>query len=153
MFSVYSRLLWPIAPREPSSSTRHWPAPDTSWSTSRLLSISMLIFIVPFRSLAWRPPFSKAYRGVDLQITIDRHACQKMEIKHSRTRPYTPRTNGKAERGLRRGRELRSASPAAPNCRYRFTHLAAVFALTQNRAAADPSLMPSQSPCGPDALD
>ena len=27
-----------------------------------------------------------------------RHACQKMAIKHSRTRPYTPRTNGKAER-------------------------------------------------------
>ena len=27
-----------------------------------------------------------------------RHAGQKMAIKHSRTRPYTPRTNGKAER-------------------------------------------------------
>jgi len=27
-----------------------------------------------------------------------RHACQQMAIKHSRTRPYTPRTNGKAER-------------------------------------------------------
>jgi len=27
-----------------------------------------------------------------------RHACQNMAIKHSRTRPYTPRTNGKAER-------------------------------------------------------
>jgi transposase InsO family protein len=27
-----------------------------------------------------------------------RHACQQMTIKHSRTRPYTPRTNGKAER-------------------------------------------------------
>jgi transposase InsO family protein len=27
-----------------------------------------------------------------------RHACQQMQIKHSRTRPYTPRTNGKAER-------------------------------------------------------
>jgi transposase InsO family protein len=27
-----------------------------------------------------------------------RHACQKMAIKHSRTKPYTPRTNGKAER-------------------------------------------------------
>lgn len=27
-----------------------------------------------------------------------RLACQKMAIKHSRTRPYTPRTNGKAER-------------------------------------------------------
>src|SRR5208282_1417864 len=27
-----------------------------------------------------------------------RHACQRMAIRHSRTRPYTPRTNGKAER-------------------------------------------------------
>ena len=27
-----------------------------------------------------------------------RHACRQMAIKHSRTRPYTPRTNGKAER-------------------------------------------------------
>jgi transposase InsO family protein len=27
-----------------------------------------------------------------------RKACQQMAIKHSRTRPYTPRTNGKAER-------------------------------------------------------
>lgn len=27
-----------------------------------------------------------------------RHACQQMDIKHKRTRPYTPRTNGKAER-------------------------------------------------------
>jgi transposase InsO family protein len=27
-----------------------------------------------------------------------RQACQQMDIKHSRTRPYTPRTNGKAER-------------------------------------------------------
>jgi transposase InsO family protein len=27
-----------------------------------------------------------------------RQACQQMDIKHNRTRPYTPRTNGKAER-------------------------------------------------------
>jgi transposase InsO family protein len=27
-----------------------------------------------------------------------RHACQQMQLKHRRTRPYTPRTNGKAER-------------------------------------------------------
>jgi transposase InsO family protein len=27
-----------------------------------------------------------------------RQACQRLAIKHSRTRPYTPRTNGKAER-------------------------------------------------------
>jgi transposase InsO family protein len=27
-----------------------------------------------------------------------RHACRQMQLKHLRTRPYTPRTNGKAER-------------------------------------------------------
>ena len=27
-----------------------------------------------------------------------RHACKQMQLHHSRTRPYTPRTNGKAER-------------------------------------------------------
>jgi transposase InsO family protein len=27
-----------------------------------------------------------------------RHACQQMQLNHRRTRPYTPRTNGKAER-------------------------------------------------------
>ena len=27
-----------------------------------------------------------------------RQACQRMQLKHHRTRPYTPRTNGKAER-------------------------------------------------------
>ena len=27
-----------------------------------------------------------------------REACQKARVKHKRTRPYTPRTNGKAER-------------------------------------------------------
>ena len=27
-----------------------------------------------------------------------RSACEQMQLKHRRTRPYTPRTNGKAER-------------------------------------------------------
>jgi len=36
--------------------------------------------------------------GSSYRSTRFRHACQQMAIKHSRTRPYTPRTNGKAER-------------------------------------------------------
>lgn len=36
--------------------------------------------------------------GSSYRSTQFRHACQQMAIKHSRTRPYTPRTNGKAER-------------------------------------------------------
>jgi transposase InsO family protein len=34
----------------------------------------------PFRSRAWR------------------HLCRSMNVRHIRTRPYTPRTNGKVER-------------------------------------------------------
>jgi transposase InsO family protein len=34
-----------------------------------------------------------SYRSAQFRL-----ACQKMQIKHRRTRPYTPRTNGKAER-------------------------------------------------------
>jgi transposase InsO family protein len=36
--------------------------------------------------------------GSCYRSTQFRHACQTMAIKHRRTRPYTPRTNGKAER-------------------------------------------------------
>jgi transposase InsO family protein len=36
--------------------------------------------------------------GSSYRSTPFRRACQQMAIKHSRTRPYTPRTNGKAER-------------------------------------------------------
>ena len=36
--------------------------------------------------------------GSSYRSHLFRHACQQMAIKHSRTRPYTPRTNGKAER-------------------------------------------------------
>jgi transposase InsO family protein len=30
-----------------------------------------------------------------------RKACQRMALRHHRTRPYTPRTNGKAERFIK----------------------------------------------------
>ena len=36
--------------------------------------------------------------GSSYRSTQFRHACQHMQLKHRRTRPYTPRTNGKAER-------------------------------------------------------
>jgi transposase InsO family protein len=36
--------------------------------------------------------------GSSYRSTLFRHACQQMAIQHRRTRPYTPRTNGKAER-------------------------------------------------------
>jgi transposase InsO family protein len=36
--------------------------------------------------------------GSSYRSALFRLACQKMQLKHRRTRPYTPRTNGKAER-------------------------------------------------------
>jgi len=36
--------------------------------------------------------------GSSYRSTRFRQACQQMQLKHRRTRPYTPRTNGKAER-------------------------------------------------------
>jgi transposase InsO family protein len=36
--------------------------------------------------------------GSSYRSTLFRSACQKLQIKHRRTKPYTPRTNGKAER-------------------------------------------------------
>ena len=36
--------------------------------------------------------------GSSYRSRLFRHACLQMHIKHHRTRPYTPRTNGKAER-------------------------------------------------------
>jgi transposase InsO family protein len=36
--------------------------------------------------------------GSSYRSTHFRQACQQMQLRHSRTRPYTPRTNGKAER-------------------------------------------------------
>src|SRR5262249_14221546 len=36
--------------------------------------------------------------GSPYMSTAFRHACQQLGIRHLRTKPYTPRTNGKAER-------------------------------------------------------
>ena len=36
-----------------------------------------------------------------LQIHVFAKACQRRKLKHLRTKPYTPRTNGKAERFIR----------------------------------------------------
>ena len=50
-----------------------------------------------------------AYRSHDW-----RHACDALALRHLRTRPYTPRTNGKAERFIQTGlREWAYARPYA----------------------------------------
>ena len=36
--------------------------------------------------------------GSSYRLQQFRQACQRMQLKHRRTRPYTPRTNGKSER-------------------------------------------------------
>ena len=45
-----------------------------------------------------------------------RHACAAAGLRHLRTRPYTPRTNGKAERFLQTVmRECAYADPSRPH--------------------------------------
>ena len=77
---------------------------------------------VPFleRAVAWF-----ARRGVSVERVMTdngsayrshrwRHACGALELRHIRTRPYTPRTNGKAERFIQTSlREWAYARPFA----------------------------------------
>jgi transposase InsO family protein len=85
---------------------------------------------VPFleRAVAWF-----AHRGVTVERVMTdngsayrshdwRHACGGLALRHLRTRPYTPRTNGKAERFIQTS--LREWAYARP------------FATSQERAAA-----------------
>jgi transposase InsO family protein len=52
-----------------------------------------------------------------------RHACQQMAIKHSRTRPYTPRTNGKAERFIQTALREWAYAKHWPDSKQRDAHL------------------------------
>jgi transposase InsO family protein len=52
-----------------------------------------------------------------------RHACQQMAIKHHRTRPYTPRTNGKAERFIQTALREWARAKLWPNSTERDAHL------------------------------
>ena len=52
-----------------------------------------------------------------------RHACQQKAIKHSRTRPYTPRTNGKAERFIQTALREWAFAKHWPNSEERDAHL------------------------------
>jgi transposase InsO family protein len=52
-----------------------------------------------------------------------RMACQQMAIKHSRTRPYTPRTNGKAERFIQTALREWAYAKHWPDSNQRDAHL------------------------------
>jgi len=52
-----------------------------------------------------------------------RQACSRMQIKHHRTRPYTPRTNGKAERFIQTALREWAYSQHWPNSDQRDLHL------------------------------
>ena len=52
-----------------------------------------------------------------------RHACQQMAIKHHRTRPYTPRTNGKAERFIQTALREWAYAKHWPDSEQRDAHL------------------------------
>src|ERR1039457_6657004 len=57
--------------------------------------VSLFFFFLMIR----RPPRSTLFPYMTLFRSHQfRATCGQLEIKHHRTRPYTPRTNGKAER-------------------------------------------------------
>ncbi len=62
-----------------------------------------------------------------------RQACQTSHIKHRRTRPYTPRTNGKAERFIQTALREWAYAKHWKNSEERDSHLAALDPLLQLR--------------------
>ena len=68
-----------------------------------------------------------------------RQACKDLGLKHIRTRPYTPKTNGKAERFISdRLREPWAYAQSYPTFRHprrRTAHLAAQIQLASLRTA------------------
>ena len=53
--------------------------------------------------------------GSYYRATIHALACKALRIKHLRTRPYRPRTNGKAERFIRTMPASMIAAPPFPS--------------------------------------
>jgi transposase InsO family protein len=104
---------------------RAWRTPKFSPDERKASAIAFLA-----RALAWLARHGvmverimtdndNAYRSHDL-----RAACARAGVRHLRTRPYTPRTNGKAERFLQ---------PVMRECAY-----ARAFRSSHERAAALP---------------
>jgi transposase InsO family protein len=79
----HSRLAFTaMYPDQTERSSTHFLAAATAWFHQ--------LGIQPRRVLTDNGPCYKAHRF--------RRACNQLGVKHRRTRPYTPRTNGKAER-------------------------------------------------------
>jgi len=51
-----------------------------------------------FRSMGVRVSRVLTDNGTNYRSLVFRWACARLRVRHARTRPYTPRTNGKAER-------------------------------------------------------
>jgi len=61
--------------------------------------------------------------GSSYRSRLFRHACLQMQIKHRRTRPYTPRTNGKAERFIQTALREWAYAKHCPDSGQRDAHL------------------------------
>jgi transposase InsO family protein len=82
------------------------------------------------RALAWfeskgiRTKRVMSDNGVNYRSLVFRKACLDAGLRHLRTRPYTPRTNGKAERFIQTALREWAYGIAYPNSDYRRRHLA-----------------------------
>jgi transposase InsO family protein len=69
--------------------------PDQKAETTRVFLHNALAF---YQRLGIQVRALLTDNGSSYRSHIFRHSCQQLGIQHRRTRPYTPRTNGKAER-------------------------------------------------------
>ena len=85
-----------------------------------------------------------------------RHACQQMDIKHHRTRPYTPRTNGKAERfiqtALREWAYAKHWTDSEPNAMLTCSH-GSTTTTAKDPMVASTTSRPSAAPIQVQPLD
>lgn len=81
----------------PSTTTRDWPTAaftETGWSAC----LALLRTVRYYASLGIRFNRVLTVNGACYRSHRFQRLCRRLKLKHRRTQPYSPRTNGKAER-------------------------------------------------------
>jgi len=79
--------------------------------------------IAYYRSLGVRVARVMTDNGACYKAHAFRHACRKLGLRHIRTRPYTPKTNGKAERFIQTALREWAYAQAYPTSQHRAQEL------------------------------